>query len=453
MANVLIVEDNTSISELLSMQMEDLGHTAFVAPDLHNARALCDGGEIDAVLLDYQLPDGSGMDLLQEIKVSDPELPIIMVTGVGDTALAIEAMKEGAYDFIRKPMDEVELKTTLGNALNTSRLSRKVATITSSADYQVSVGSIIGQSNAIIQVCKTIGRVAESDTSVLITGECGTGKEVVAKALHHHSSRPGLFIPINCSAIVETLLESELFGHEKGSFTGAHARKEGKFEIANDGTLFLDEIGEMPLTLQPKLLRILQERSFERVGGHQTLHTSARIIAATNRTLTEMVKDKSFREDLYYRLNIVTIHLPPLRERMEDLPLLTEHLLHKNNVKLHKTIKGLASSAWSMLKRYSWPGNVRELENVLARAVVLAPGDTITPDLLNISPDGSDRAEPAQADAERSDEPELISLEQLEARQVQAILTHTRWHKGKACEILGISRPALERKIAKYGLT
>ena len=450
MANILVVEDNSAISELLSMQMEDLGHAAFVAPDLQSARSLFADAEIDAVLLDYQLPDGSGMDLLQEIKSSDPNLPIIMVTGVGDTALAIEAMKEGAYDFIRKPMDEVELKTTLGNALNTSRLSRKVATITSSDDYQVSVGSIIGQSHAVIQVCKTIGRVAESDTSVLITGECGTGKEVVAKALHHHSSRPGLFIPVNCSAIVETLLESELFGHEKGSFTGAHARKEGKFEVANDGTLFLDEIGEMPLALQPKLLRVLQERSFERVGGHQTLQTSARIIAATNRDLSEMVKDKGFREDLFYRLNIVTIHLPPLRERMEDLPLLTEHLLHKNNIKLHKAIKGLTNDAWSLLNQYSWPGNVRELENVLARAVVLAPGDTITSDLLSIGPDGGGSE---LAHAERADEPELISLEQIEARQVQAILTHTRWHKGKACEILGISRPALERKIVKYGLS
>ncbi len=448
MANILIVEDDPSLRELLLMQMEDLGHGARAAATLEEGRRRLREAITDAVLLDYQLPDGTGMDLLKDIKAQDPALPVVMITGMGDTTLAIEAMKQGAYDFIRKPMDEVELATTLTNVLNAHRLSRKVAAVTSADEYQVSVGHIIGQSRSILDICKTIGKVATTDTSVLITGESGTGKEVVARAIHYHSGRPGLFLPINCSAIVETLLESELFGHEKGSFTGAVARKEGKFEVANDGTLFLDEIGELALPLQAKLLRVLQERTFERVGGTQILETSARIIAATNRDLAARVAEKAFREDLFFRLGVVTLHLPPLRERMEDLPLLVEHLMQKINHKVHKAITRVSQTAWQAMKDYPWPGNVRELENVLTRAVVLARTDTITPDLLGLS---AIPAKPASVPTGTS-EPELITLDALEQRQVRSILKHTHWHKGKACEILGISRPALERKIKKYGL-
>jgi len=346
----------------------------------------------------------------------------------------------------------VELQATFTNALKSHRLSRQVSAITDAEDYKVDLGQIVGSSPGILQICKTIGSVAASNAPVLITGESGTGKEVVARAIHHHSGRTGLFLPINCSALAENLLESELFGHEKGSFTGALARKEGKFELANEGTLFLDEMGEMPGSLQAKLLRVLQEGAFERVGGTQILCSDARIIAATNRDLGRMIEEGRFREDLYYRLDVVPIQLPPLRERMEDLPALTEHLLKKINKKQHTAIRYIADKAWRCLKGYSWPGNVRELENILTRAAVLARSDTITADLLAI-PLNTQDSETNLVEAEGTAKPvRLITLDEIEREHVAAILDHVRWHKGNACEILGISRPALERKIAKYGL-
>ncbi len=445
MAKLLVVEDDEVFSQLLSMHLEDLGHEPVAAPDLSGARRWLQKTTVDAVLLDQQLPDGYGMELLREIKAESDAPPVIMVTGVSDNALVIEAMKAGAYDFVRKPMDELELDTTLNNALRSHRLSRKVKAIRMSVDDSVDMNQIVGQSPGITRLLKTIGSVAASQASVLITGESGTGKEVAARAIHHHSERSGLFLAVNCSAIVENLLESELFGHEKGSFTGADRRKPGKFELASDGSLFLDELGELPLNLQAKLLRVLQEGSFERVGGTETLQTSARIIAATNRNLEQMVEEGRFREDLYYRLNVVNILLPPLRERMQDLPLLTEHLLQKINQRLHTQVNRISESAWSLMQSYDWPGNVRELENILTRAAVLCRDDTITPDLLGLDNAADSGREPAISEGE----PELISLEQLEQRHVRRILEHTRWHKGKACEILGISRPALERRIKK----
>ncbi len=448
MANLLVVEDDEVFSQLLSMHLEDLGHTPLVARDLAQARKLLSEITPDLVLLDQQLPDGFGMDLLREIKAEKDAPPVIMVTGVSDNTLVIEAMKVGAYDFVRKPMDELELDTTLANALQSHRLSRKVHAISKAADEVVTLNQIVGKSPQITRLLKIIGSVAASDASVLITGESGTGKEVVARAIHHHSERSGLFLPVNCSAIVENLLESELFGHEKGSFTGADRRKLGKFELAAEGTLFLDELGELPIGLQAKLLRVLQEGTFERVGGSETLHTTARIIAATNRNLQAMVEEGTFREDLYYRLNVVNIALPPLRERMEDLPLLIEHLLRKINQRLHTHAEKISEAAWSRMNSYDWPGNVRELENVLTRAAVLCRDDTITPELLGLTEQETLRA---PSNEERKDELELVSLDEIEKRHVKKILEYTRWHKGKACEILGISRPALERRIKKYG--
>ncbi|HID46705.1 MAG TPA: sigma-54-dependent Fis family transcriptional regulator [Chromatiaceae bacterium] len=448
MANILVVEDDEVFSQLLIMHIEDRGHTSRAAHTLAQARELLSVSTPDAVLLDQQLPDGYGMDLLREIKTDKDAPPVIMVTGVSDNALVIEAMKAGAYDFVRKPMDELELDTTLNNALHSHRLSRKVRAISKATDYEVEMNQIVGNSPGITHLLKTIGSVAASQASILITGESGTGKEVVARAIHHHSERSGLFLPVNCSTIVENLLESELFGHEKGSFTGADRRKPGKFELASDGTLFLDELGELPLSLQAKLLRVLQEGTYERVGGTETLHTNARIVTATNRNLESMVKEGGFREDLYYRLNVVNIVLPPLRDRMEDLPLLTEHLLRKINQRLHTQVKNISESAWALMQAYQWPGNVRKLENILTRATVLCRDDTITPDLLGIDDAVADKGKPK---TENSDTVELISLETLEQRHVRQILEYTRWHKGKACEILGISRPALERRIKKYG--
>jgi two-component system response regulator AtoC len=450
MANILIVEDDEVFAQLLSMHLEDLGHTPTAAHSLDEARRNLSSSTADVILLDQQLPDGYGMDLLKEIKAEPDAPPVIMVTGVSDNALVIEAMKAGAYDFVRKPMDELELDTTLNNALRSHRLSRKVKAIHMSLDEPVDMNQIVGKSPGITRLLKTIGSVASSQASVLITGESGTGKEIVARAIHHHSERSGLFLPVNCSAIVENLLESELFGHEKGSFTGADRRKQGKFELAAEGTLFLDELGELPLNLQAKLLRVLQEGSYERVGGTETLHTSARIIAATNRDLESMVKEGSFREDLYYRLNVLNIILPPLRKRMEDLSLLTEHLLQKINQRLHTRVKHISESTWTLMQAYNWPGNVRELENILTRAAVLCRDDTITPDLLGLESPSDASSAPDTDQGSRERGLELISLDELEERHVRQILEHTHWHKGKTCRILGISRPALERRIKKY---
>ena len=451
MARILVIEDDDVFAELLAMHLEDRGHRPEIAGNLAQARQRLADNAPDAILLDQQLPDGCGLDLLAEIAGEPPVPPVIMITGVSDNALAIDAMRRGAYDFIRKPMDQVELDTTLSNALRNHRLSRQVSAITDTEEYQVDVGQIVGNSPAILAICKTIGSVATSNAPVLITGESGTGKEVVARAIHHHSNRKGLFLPINCSALAENLLESEVFGHEKGSFTGAVARKEGKFELADEGSLFLDELGEMPAALQAKLLRVLQEGTFERVGGTQTQHSNARIIAATNRDLKALIGQGAFREDLYYRINVVQIQLPPLRERTEDLPALTEHLLRKVNARQHTAIQHVAEDAWRRLNEYPWPGNVRELENVLTRAAVLARTGTLTAELLALPTTPSSGREASQAEPGPAS-PRLISLAQVEKEHISAILEHLRWHKGKACEILGISRPALDRKIEKYRL-
>ena len=451
MAKILIIEDDQVFSELLVMHLEDRNHEPQAATTMEQARQILADNVPDAILLDQQLPDGFGIDILKEIAEHTPHPPVIMITGVSDNRLAIQAMGLGAHDFIRKPMDEIELETTLNNALKSHRLSRQIFAIKGDKQYQIDIGQIVGDSPAVLEICKTIGRIASRNAPVLITGESGTGKEVIARALHHHSRRTGLFLPINCSALAENLLESELFGHERGSFTGAIARKEGKFEQTIDGTLFLDELGDMPTSIQPKLLRVLQEGSFERVGGTQTLHSNARIIAATNRDLKAMVNAGHFREDLFYRLNVVHLHLPPLRERIEDMHLLTEHLLAKINVKQHTTVKHLAENAWRRMKEYQWPGNIRELENILTRAAVLAPGDTITLDLLALPGEDGQKINDTE-ETEQARPLRIISLDELEQEHITAILAHVRWHKGKACEILGISRPALDRKIIKYGL-
>ena len=304
----------------------------------------------------------------------------------------------------------------------------------------------------MLQVSKEIGLSAESNANVLITGETGTGKEVVARLIHLHSKRQGPFLAINCAAIVDTLLESELFGHEKGAFTGAVSRKIGKFELARDGTLFLDEIGELAPPLQAKLLRALQERVIERVGGTQPIHTDCRLIAATNRDLVAQAAEDRFREDLIYRIKVISIHMPPLRERKEDIPLLTQALLSRIAQRLHKPDLQISDGALARLEQHDWPGNVRELENVLTQAAVHARGNVVTPDLVALDapadePPGRERpAETGGADTV------LRSLDQVEAEHIQRVLDHNDGHKGRTCEILGISRPALDRKIRKYEL-
>jgi len=405
----------------------------------------------DLVLLDQNLPDGTGLEMLEQIHGLQPDLPVIMMTGMHDLELAIQAIKAGAHDFIHKPVDTVRLEGVVDKALEHRRLSRRMADLSYAPQGAVTLGEMVGQGEAMLEVCKQIALSSQSTASVLITGESGTGKELVARAIHHHSNCNGPFLAVNCAAIVDNLLESELFGHEKGAFTGAVARKQGKFELAENGTLFLDEIGELAMPLQSKLLRVLQEHTFDRVGGTSTLVTNARIISATNRDLGAEVENKQFREDLLYRLKVVHFHLPPLRKRKEDIPLLVGHLSGKIGSNLHKPPLRATEGALEKLTEYDWPGNVRELENALTRAAALARDDLLTPQLLNLqaSPATSiGNTTPAPVDP---DSP-LVSLDELEAVHIQRVLDHTHGHKGHTCEVLGISRPALDRKIHKYSL-
>ena len=448
---LLIVEDDAALNLLLSAHFEDLGYTVLSAEDCQQARQMVQQQSPDLVLLDQNLPDGTGLEMLEQIHALQPDLPVIMMTGMHDLELAIQAIKAGAHDFIHKPVDTGRLEGVVDKALEHRRLSRRMADLSYTPQGAVTLGEMVGQGEAMLEVCKQIALSSQSTASVLITGESGTGKELVARAIHHHSNCNGPFLAVNCAAIVDNLLESELFGHEKGAFTGAVARKQGKFELAENGTLFLDEIGELAMPLQSKLLRVLQEHTFDRVGGTSTLVTNARIISATNRDLGAEVENKQFREDLLYRLKVVHFHLPPLRKRKEDIPLLVGHLSEKIGSNLHKPPLRATEGALEKLTEYDWPGNVRELENALTRAAALARDDLLTPQLLNLQANpatstGSSTPAPVAPDSP------LVSLDELEAAHIQRVLDHTHGHKGHTCEVLGISRPALDRKIHKYSL-
>jgi two-component system response regulator AtoC len=451
--HLLIVEDDTALNQLLSMLFEEQGYTVASAYSKTEALKQITLSGPDLALVDQQLPDGTGLDLLVEIKEKEPDLVLIMVTGVHDLDVAIKAIQKGAYDFIYKPIKTEELLHVVERALEHRRLVHKVKALKSEVEKPVTLGEMIGKSQAMVAVSKEIALVAGSDARVLITGESGTGKELVARAIHTHSHREGPFLAVNCAAIVDTLLESDLFGHEKGAFTGAVARKIGKFELASDGTLFLDEVGELALPLQAKLLRILQEGTFTRVGGTQQLTTQARVIAATNRELADEVEAGHFRRDLFYRLNVISIHIPPLRERHEDIPLLVHGLMKRLAENLHRSPLQITPAAMNALVAYDWPGNVRELENILTQALLRARDTVLTPDLLNLQRALEETDVPNENHAAfRSQDGLLLSLDELEAQHIQRTLDETFGHKGKTCEILGISRPALERKIHKYGL-
>jgi DNA-binding NtrC family response regulator len=399
----------------------------------------------DLILLDQQLPDRTGLDLLKQIREGQPELPVIMMTGKHDLELAIEAIKQGATDFIHKPIDDAALNRTVSKALENRRLSRETTADVRPLDEAPS-SELIGRSSAMLAISKEIALCAGSDANVLITGESGTGKEVVARLIHQHSGKSGPFVAVNCAAMVDTLLESELFGHERGAFTGAVERKQGRFELAEDGTLFLDEIGELALALQAKLLRTLQERVIERVGGVRPIPINARVIAATNRDLDQEVRAGRFREDLAYRLRVIAMRVPALRERREDIPLLVAGLMARIAPRIQRPALKVGPQIMERLQSHDWPGNVRELENLLTQAMVQARSPVLTPDLL---------PEPLSAPPVESPAPpdvRLKTLEEVEAEHVQRVLEHTRGHKGRACALLGISRPALDRKIRKFGL-
>ena len=439
---MLIIEDDPALAEMLALHFEEQGLEIQTALNCADGLRQCRATRPDLVLLDQQLPDGAGIELLPQLIACEPEPAIIMMTGKHDLELAIEAIKNGAADFIHKPIQTDVLQAAVDKAL-----ARRASRVQPCPPPQAPERDLIGRSAAMLEVSKQIALAAGSDANVLIHGESGTGKEVVARLIHQHSQRSGPFVPINCAAIVENLLESELFGHEKGAFTGADRQKKGKFELAEGGTLFLDEIGEMAPGLQAKLLRALQERTIERVGGSESIAVDVRIVSATHRDLFELVQTGDFREDLAYRLDVIRIELPPLRKRPEDIPLLAQALLDRIALEAGACPPPLSRTVLDRLQSYAWPGNVRELENTLTQALVRARNGAILPEHLSLGGHGVSHPEPGGQDATP-----LKSLDQVEAEHIQRVLIHAGGHKGRSCEILGISRPALDRKIRKYGL-
>ena len=458
MDRILIVDDDRSIRELLSMHLEERGFGVVSAATGAEGFRLATEAAPSAIVLDMRLPDTSGIDLIPELRKRAAEVPVLMITAHHDMATTILAMKAGAFDYIHKPIDIEAFDVALDRALEVRRLSRGTDYISVESGRAFKIDDIVGASPAMQQLFKDVGRVANSHATVLIQGDSGTGKELIARVIHSYSSGATVkpFIAINCSAIVETLLETELFGHEKGAFTGAVATKVGKFELAQDGTIFLDEIGELSGNLQAKLLRVLQERELERVGGVKRIAVRARVLTATNRDLAVEVRAGRFREDLYQRLKVVTLAIPPLSERRGDIPLLVEHLLRKINQRLDKNLRRVPREVIEKLQQRSWPGNVRELENVLMRAAVLSQGDLLLEEhLVEAKPTGRpgmpETSPQAQA-APPAAEGNIATLDEVERAHIERVYALCKQHKGKTCQLLGISRPTLERKLRKYGL-
>jgi DNA-binding NtrC family response regulator len=439
---ILVVDDDATARRSLERFLTQIGHTVTLASDGNDALLAVASEHPQLVLTDIYMPGMTGLDLQAKIRELDPATTLIVMTGRDDMPTTVRAMQQGAYDYLTKPIDLERLEKLLQHVERSMDLSEKLSTIVDerAKDYLFE-NVLIGRTPSMMEIYKTIGSITNSKVTVLITGESGTGKELIVRAIHFNSpwkSEP--FIAVNCTALTESLLESELFGHTKGSFTGAIADKKGKFELAREGTIFLDEIGEISPKIQVMLLRVLQERVFERVGGNQTIPMQARIVAATNRDLDEEVRKGRFREDLFYRLNVVSIHVPPLRERKDDIPILVQHLLGRINAALHTNVKKVSGSAMKTILEHSWPGNVRELENILTRAVVLAKDEWLDESVLP-NPDAirpSDSAAPYNWKR---------SLAEVEKEHIAAVLTAVGGNRTEAARILGISKPTLYAKL------
>ena len=440
METILIVDDEKNYLVVLEALLGPEGYETITADSGPNALRFIRGSDLDLVITDMKMPGMSGMELLEESKQIKPELPVIMMTAYGTIELAVEAMKKQAYDYITKPFQNEELKLIIKKALENSRLIKENRRLSDALSARYRYGNIIGKSKPMLEIYDLISKVAQSKASVLITGPSGTGKELIAKAIHYDSPRKKrAFISINCGALTETLLESELFGHEKGAFTGAIAMKKGRFELADEGTLFLDEVGEMPPSLQVKLLRVLQEMEFERVGGTRTIKVDVRVLSASNRNVKKDVANGLFREDLFYRLNVIQIEVPSLKEKIDDIPLLVDHFIEKFQSPPKKNIK-LTPEVKKALFNYSWPGNVRELENVIERALGLCSSEMITmedlpEDLVGIAPLSLTLPE---------------AVEQLEKKMIRGALTYSEQIPSKAAEMLGVSRQVMHHKMKKY---
>ncbi|HET9014321.1 MAG TPA: sigma-54 dependent transcriptional regulator [Thermomicrobiaceae bacterium] len=454
MERILVADDDAGIRQLLREFLDDEGYTVEEAENGSQViAAFAEGNEPDLVLMDVRMPDKSGLDVLRELSAAQgTQLPFVIMTAYGSASIAIDAIQLGAYDYITKPFDLDDVLLTVRRYFDHLSLQKQVQGLRTYSREQDPSDYIIGNSASMQDVYKTIGRVARSDATVLITGETGTGKELVATVLHRNSGYAGgPLIKVNCAALPETLLESELFGHEKGSFTGALNQRKGRFEMAHKGTIFLDEIGEMSLSTQKKLLRVLQEREFERVGGTVSVKVDTRVIAATNKNLSQEVRDSRFREDLYYRLNVITIYLPPLRDRVDDVPLLVEHFLHK-----HRYVTGggpakITPGAMEMLMEHPWPGNVRELENIIERAVVLAQGMVITEEHITFSSaDQRNFIDIAQRVRKGSTIAEV--QQEVEKQMLIEALKQVDGDRVAAASLLGLDLPAFQQRLVDYGI-
>lgn len=492
MASVLVVDDDRSLRHMLTQSLEGVGLQVIAAATAEQGLTLVAEQQPDVVLLDIMLPGRSGLDVLRDIQALDRRLPVIFVTADSGSSTAIEAMQLGAYDYVSKPLDLPQLNRLVQAAVDSRRLMSVAVALTADAAADQSGKVFVGRSPEILEVFKAIGRVAAQDVPVLIRGESGTGKELVAQALYQHSHRRNEpFMAINCAALPDTLLESELFGHEKGAFTGADRRRIGKFEQCHGGTIFLDEVGDMAPIVQGKVLRLLQDQRFERVGGNETISTDVRVITATNRPLEQMVEAKTFRADLLYRLNGMTIFLPPLRHRREDIPLLLKHFLARAQQSLNKLhIEGMSPECLELLMNYSWPGNVREMQSVVQQAVLNAIGPIIIPEFLPRevtqgstveaepraiwkeqppempakvdAPATTDRFYPTIADLGSFIEDQLKSnstdlytavLERVERYLFTRVLQETNGNQSQAAEILGVTRGKIRDRIAAFNIS
>jgi two-component system NtrC family response regulator len=456
MDTILVVDDEANYLTVMQALLEEAGYETLTVLSGPEALKVAAQTDLDAVLTDMKMPKMSGIELLKEIKHLYPDIPVIIMTAYGTVEKAVEAMKKGAFDYILKPFKNEEILVTIAKALEHRHLLLKNRLLSNDLEKKYGFPNIVGESKAIQEILALVRRVAGSKATVLISGESGTGKELIARAIHRLSPRSGkTFISVNCAALTETLLESELFGHERGAFTHAVATRKGRFELADGGTLFLDEVAEMSPALQVKLLRVLQEMEFERVGGARTIKVDVRVVAATNKDLKEEVEAGNFREDLYYRLNVVHLNIPPLRQRPEDIPLLALHFLQKYVMENVRADVRLDPEALKLLIRYDWPGNVRELENVMERAVILCGDNRITPHDLPAEL-AAGRGEPKEVDIDLFiplTKPLPEALEEIEEQMIRRALDASGQVQVRAAEMLGITKSLLQYKLKKYHLT
>jgi len=444
MNKLLIVDDDEALRITLKLYLKDEGYELYDADGGKSALDQLESINPDLVLCDIKMPDMSGLDVLEKIKEYNSNIQVIMITAFNDVSSTISAMQKNAFDYVTKPLDIPNLKEKLKKALEIKNISGELSEFRVEEELESDTGKkLVGKSPVMQEIYKYIGQLSLNKLTVLLQGGSGTGKEMIARVIHESGSKGKPFVAVNCSALMETLLESELFGHVNGAFTGAIRDKKGKFELASDGTIFLDEISEMSLSIQGKLLRVLQEKEFEKIGGEATLKMNARIITATNKNLEQLVKEGKFREDLYYRLKVFTINVPPLKDRKEDIPLLVMHFIDIVNKEVHKNVKKIPYDVMELMQNHNWVGNVRELENTLRQAVVLCKSDVLDKDSILLSKPKPDHLPNYDYN---------LSLEDVEKKHIKYVLDNINWDKRRACQILGISKPTLYSKLEKYNL-